>query len=525
MRTLARLTAMLLATLIALLVTANLASAHPISNFSINRYDGLDVTPGKLGVDHVEDYAEIATARIKDRLDVNQDKKISDAELTAWAGERCRAVVGELTAAVDGNEVPLRLTRSGGRIGKGQANLPLVRVECALSGVLPDSGSRLTFANRAATGTVGWREITARGSLVRSADVPRDSLSERLTRYPKDRLSSPLDVRSAKVELGASGAVASQQDKGASPFESVTPSVLDQATARFTELVSQQRLTFGLGLAGLAASILLGAVHAVGPGHGKTIMAAYAAGRGEQSLRDVLILGATVTATHTGGVLLLGLLVAVGTAFAPELVFPWLGLISGVLVCMVGVTLCRGAIRRRRNPSAHEDDHHHHGHSHGHAHGHSHGHADGHEHSDEQAHSHSHEQSHDHSHDHGHTHSHVSPTRADGKPRSRTSLVVMGIAGGMVPTPSAVVVLLGAAAFGHTWFGILLVLAYGIGMALTLVMAGLLFVRLSDKLRDRLLDKGKTRLLGLVPIATAAVVIALGVGLTAKGIGTVIAIG
>jgi ABC-type nickel/cobalt efflux system permease component RcnA len=327
-------------------------------------------------------------------------------------------------------------------------------------------------------------------------------LSDRLTRYPKDRLSSPLDVRSARVELGASGPATGQREQGASPFESVTPNVLDRATAWFTELVSQQRLTFGLGLTGLAVALLLGAVHAVGPGHGKTIMAAYAAGKGEQSLRDVLTLGATVTATHTGGVLLLGLLVAVGTAFAPELLFPWLGLISGVLVCVVGVTLCRGALRRRRNP---------HGHGHEHGHGHAHGH--------------SHSHTHGHSHGHGHTHSHVPATRADGKPRSRAGVVVMGIAGGLVPTPSAIVVLLGAAAFGHTWFGVLLVLAYGIGMALTLVLAGLLFVRISDHLRDRLLDKGKARLFGLVPIATAAVVLALGVGLTAKGIGTVIALG
>lgn len=492
MRTLARLAATLLAPLIALLLTANLASAHPVSNFSVNRYDGLELTPGRLTVDHVEDNAEIATARIRGRLDVNQDRKISDEELTVWAGERCRAVIGELSAGVDGTAVPLRLMRSSARLGEGQAGLPLVRAECEISAALPTAGRRLSFENRAAADTVGWREITARGTFAR-ADVPRDSSSDRLARYPKDRLSSPLDVRSAVVDLGAGGSAADRREQGASPFENVAPNLLDRATAWFTELVSQRRLTFGLGLAGLAVSLLLGAVHAVGPGHGKTIMAAYAAGRGEQSLRDVLILGATVTATHTGGVLLLGLLVAVGTAFAPELLFPWLGLVSGVLVCVVGITLCRGALRRRRQPHEHAHDHHHQGHSHGHA--------------------------------HRHIHSHVSATRADGRPRSRAGVVVMGIAGGLVPTPSAVVVLLGAAAFGHTWFGILLVLAYGIGMALTLVLAGLLFVRLSDHLRDRLLDKGKARLLGFVPIATAAVVIALGVGLTAKGIGTVIAIG
>jgi nickel/cobalt transporter (NicO) family protein len=151
-----------------------------------------------------------------------------------------------------------------------------------------------------------------------------------------------------------------------------------------------------------------------------------------------------------------------------------------VLVCVVGITLCRGALSRRKHQHAHE-----HGHSHGHH------------------------------HHHGHSHSH-------GKP---AGVVVMGIAGGLVPTPSAIVVLLGAAAFGHAWFGVLLVLAYGVGMALMLVLAGLLFVRLSERLQNRLLSNGKRRLLAIVPIVTAGIVIALGIGLTAKGIGTVLALG
>jgi nickel/cobalt transporter (NicO) family protein len=485
MRSLARVATALMGALIVLLITANLAAAHPAGNFTVNRYDGLQVSPGTLSVDHVEDHAEIPTARVQREIDTN-------GKLAGFAGQRCRAVLSELSVSADRRAVSLRLAGASARLTPGEAGLPTMRVECSLVGAFPKAARMLRFADRGSPDQLGWREITAQGAVAR-ADVPRESISARLTRYPEDRLSSPLDVRTAVVEVGAGAPVSSES---ASPFDGVTPNVLDRATNAFTALVSQRELTIGLGLAGLAAALLLGAVHAVGPGHGKTIMAAYAAGRGEQSLRDVLVLGATVTATHTGGVLLLGLLVAAGTAFAPELLFPWLGLASGVLVCVVGITLCRGALSRRRHQHAHGHDH-----GHGHAHGHHHHHG--------------------HSHAHGHTHSH-----ADGKPRGRAGVVVMGIAGGLVPTPSAIVVLVGAAAFGHAWFGVLLVLAYGVGMAMTLVLAGLLFVRLSDKLQNRLLHNGKRRrLLSVVPIVTAGIVIALGVGLTARGIGSVVALG
>jgi ABC-type nickel/cobalt efflux system permease component RcnA len=132
-------------------------------------------------------------------------------------------------------------------------------------------------------------------------------------------------------------------------------------------------------------------------------------------------------------VLILGLLLTETAGLAGEVVLSWLGIASGILVAAVGVAMLAGVLRRRT--SVH---HHDHGHDHGHSHDHDHHHG------------HSHEHPHDH---HGHPHPH--PSGHVG----RLSLVGMGIAGGLVPSPSALIVLLGAVGLGRTAFGVLLVLA------------------------------------------------------------------
>lgn len=95
----------------------------------------------------------------------------------------------------------------------------------------------------------------------------------------------------------------------------------------------------------------------------------------------------------------------------------------------------------------------------------------------------------------------------------------MGAAGGMVPSPSALVVLLGAIALGRPWFGIVLVLGYGAGMALSLVAAGLLLVRVRASLDARLTrgQAGRLAVLGrALPIVTASFVVVAGLGLTVR---------
>ena len=234
----------------------------------------------------------------------------------------------------------------------------------------------------------------------------------------------------------------------------------------------------------------LGAAHALAPGHGKTVMAAYLVGlRG--TLRQAGTIGATVTLTHTAGVLLLGLVLTTSRAVASERVYPWLGLGSGLLLAGVGI----GLLVRARP-----------GHGHPHPHGH------------ELHHPHPHGQEPHHPHSHDHDHPGAAP--GAGRPLGWRGLMALGLAGGLVPSPSAVVVLLGGIALGQAWFGVALVLAYGLGMAATLTGVGLLLAHLRTRM-DRRLRVPAGSVLGrigrLLPAVTASVIVLVGLGLAASG--------
>jgi nickel/cobalt transporter (NicO) family protein len=244
---------------------------------------------------------------------------------------------------------------------------------------------------------------------------------------------------------------------------------VDRATAAFTALVGERSRTPGFVAVALLLAVVLGAAHALAPGHGKTVMAAYLVGlRG--TVRQAATIGATVTLTHTAGVLLLGLVLSTTRAVASERVYPWLGLGSGLLLAAVGLGLL---VRARPG---------HHGHPHPHPHDHT-----------------------------GHHH---------GRPLGRRGLVALGLAGGLVPSPSAVVVLLGGIALGRAWLGVALVLAYGVGMAATLTGVGLLLAHLRTRMDRRLhLPAGSllARLGRLLPAVTASVIVLVGLGLAAQG--------
>src|SRR5688572_17240585 len=260
----------------------------------------------------------------------------------------------------------------------------------------------------------------------------------------------------------------------------------------------------------------------------KTVMAAYIAGT-QGSVRDAVLVGTTVTATHTGGVLALGLALTLSSSLAGDVVLGWLGLISGLLIAGLGINLVRYARR---------GDHSWHGHSHG-PHGQDH---HGHDHHGHEHHGHDHN-GHDHN---GHQHVPVSTTRTLGTtallvreperasievvdasrpPVSRKGLIGMGVAGGLVPSPSALVVLLSAIALGRTVFGVILVIAYGVGMAGTLTLAGVLLVRLRDRFADRTRG-GRIREFArrwgrVAPYATASLVVVVGLGLAIRSLALV----
>jgi ABC-type nickel/cobalt efflux system permease component RcnA len=527
---------------------AGTASAHPLGNFTVNRYDGLVAAPGRLRVDHVEDLAEIPATQAA--------PEVERLGLRAWARQRCARAATGSRLSVDGRTASLATARSSARLRPGQAGLHTLRVECRLTAPLPRGATvTLGFHSAGATGEPGWREITARGDrmTLTATDVPRASVSRELTVYPKDLLSSPADTGTASLRVRPGGpALAADAERQAAPGAGVLPRGADRWTRALDDLVARQDLTVGFAALALLIAVALGALHALAPGHGKTLMAATAAARGGRARpRDVLPLAASVTVTHTLGVVALGLLVTAGSAATPA-VISWLGIAGGALVLAAGVTLVRRAWRERalapatppapavrREPATagaghgttphrhrHDGEHSHDG-EHAHVHD-SHG-----EHPHEGEHTHVHDTHVQHTHgehshgehSHGeHTHTHGGHTHTHPTAPTLRGTILLGFAGGLVPSPSAVVVLVGAAALGKAWFGLLLVVAYGAGLALTLTAAGFAVVRLGAG-AARMLERRPRRtgrpLTALVrrtlPLGSALVVLALGTGLVLKG--------
>jgi ABC-type nickel/cobalt efflux system permease component RcnA len=382
--------------------------------------------------------------------------------------------------------MPATVTASRMSLHPGQGGLDTLRLECnlhAVGGVA--SARRVAFEDRNFGDHVGWREITVVGDhmTITTPGVAHTSITHRLTKYPKDRISSPLAQRAISLAVRPGGAAAPARGDETGAFVSQ----YGHLTSLLSSSVGARRLTLGLALVALAAAIALGALHAIAPGHGKTVMAAYLVGE-RGSLRHALVLGGTVATTHTIGVLVLGGVLAATQAFAPEQLYPWFGIASGVCFAALGGTLLWRAVTRRRSWHAR-----HHVHADDHAHGH-------------------HDHDHDHVHGHGHDHHDQSPAPA----MSHRQLLALGFAGGLVPTPSAVIVLLGATAIGRAWFGVTLVVAYGVGLAATLLAAGVLLSIARHRFELKATSDRLLRLAAVLPIATAVLVTGGGLLLVAR---------
>lgn len=453
--------------------TSIAASGHPLGNFTVNQFSGLVLAPDELRLDYVVDHAEIPTFQLRPKIDRDGDGQLAAAELSAYAGATCGRLRSGLRAAVGDRPVSLRLQSARATLPPGQAGLPTLRLSCRYAAPLQLGGlARIRYDNANFADRVGWREITAvgDGTTLVSSNVPAASRSARLTAYPQG-VAAPLDLRSANLDLRLGGPRLAADP--AAGVGGLLPRGVDRMTSAFLRLVGEVQLGFGLGLLAVLLALGLGGLHALAPGHGKTVMAAYLVAR-QGSLRTALPIAVTVTITHTAGVLVLGVALTLSTALAPERLLPVLGTLSGLLLAGIGVGLLHSALRR---PAAR------------------------------------------HQHGSGHWHHHEPEQRQP--PPARRSLVAMGFAGGLVPSPSALVVLLGAIALNRAWFGVALVLAYGAGMAATLTLAGLLLVRarsLLERRASRTLPRLLTR---AIPVGTAGLITVIGLTLAARGAATV----
>ena len=457
------------AVVVAVLLGTTAAEAHPLGNFSLNHLSDVRVSHDRVDVRYTLDQAEIPTVRER-----------GDSPGTVLERKRAEVARG-LRLAVDGRPVPLRLD-AGGRLDfpAGQGGLPTTRVVLALSARV-DRPGRVVLRDDTFPGRLGWKAIVAHpgdGTAVRSS-VPSEDITRGLKAYPQDLLKSPLDQRTAtfSVKPGDGTLVAPRAAGGG---EVTTRSAGEDGFAGlFDDAASGQ----GVLLLLLLAAFGWGAVHALSPGHGKAMVAAYLVGtRG--SARHAVALGATVTITHTIGVFALGF-VTLGLSqwVLPEDLYPWLTLVSGVLVLGVGAGVLRSRLRAR---SRDQQRHGHHGHPHD----------DGH-------HVHPHDD-----HDHGHHHA---PPEGGWK-----GVLAMGASAGLIPCPSALVVLLGAIAQHQVALGMLLIVAFSVGLAATLTALGIAVVYARQRLSSRVNWSG--RIVRVLPAVSAMAIVAVGCVLTVRAV-------
>ena len=227
----------------------------------------------------------------------------------------------------------------------GQGGLRTTRVELPLTAPI-DGRARVELRDDTFAGRVGWRAIVpqpGRGTAVR-ANVPAGDPTDGLRRYPEDLLNSPADIRAASLDAAPGTGTLTAPD-GARTVAGTEPGRADDG---FTKAFSDAAAGEGVLLLLLLAALGWGAVHALSPGHGKAMVAAYLVGtRGRP--RHAVALGAIVTVTHTAGVFALGAITLALSEFVlPETLYPWLNLVSGLLVVAIGATVLRGHLRRHR---------------------------------------------------------------------------------------------------------------------------------------------------------------------------------
>ena len=398
-----------------------IAFAHPLGNFSINHFARIEVGSQQIKLRYVIDMAEIPTFQEFQAITTISEGSPSKAELAAYAERAAANYADGLLLTVDGARVPLKVISQRLNLLAGAGGMQTTRIECDFVGLLPAGNTlvprRILFIDNNFRDRLGWREIVVSpvpGITVFNSSAYSNSITDELKSYPEDLLAAPLDE--GRVELSFTS--------GSMPAGGNLLRARDGRVAgvgsrdRFTELIAVPQLTPGIALLGLLMAVLLGGLHAMSPGHGKTIVGAYLIGsRG--TARHAAFLGLTVTITHTAGVFALGVATLLASEYVvPERLFPILSFVSGAIVVVIGFSLLirrfRGLLWRDSHSRLHAHDGHHHTHDveeQGHTHDHEHGHP---------GHSHSHE---------GRIHSHL-PPGADGSPVTWRALLALGISGG-----------------------------------------------------------------------------------------------
>ncbi len=500
------------------------ALAHPLGNFTINHYAGIRIEPDRVLLDIVIDQAEIPAFQARQALDLDEDGQLSDPELERGRIASCQTLAPDLRLTVDGEPATPRLIAAGLTLPPGSGGLPTLRLVCgfelSFSGPL-EQGTEIMFEDGSYRDRLGWREIVVGGSGVtitpKDGELRTETESARLTAYPADQLDAALADERIAVTASPGGATlpapvipdATPVDDGSLPPNPTDEPVLAAGAVpggvagEIPALFQTADLTPLVLLLSVLTAAALGAGHALTPGHGKTLMAAYLVGTRGTPVH-AFGLGLSVSISHTLGILLLALLV-IGAqgVLSPDLVVRFAPIVAAVTIVAIGVWMLAAELRRRAAVRAAE-------HAHTAAHDHGHEHELGHDHDDHHAHHDPGEHSHG-----GVRHSHLPPA---GSAITWRSLFVLGLAGGIIPSTNALLILLGTIATGRPAFGIVLVVAFGLGMAAVMAGVGLIMIAARGRLDRFAGDSTFGRLRAWVPLGAACIVLGLGLFLSYQAV-------
>ena len=451
--------------------------AHPLTNLSVNHYTQLDILARTIDVTYVLDLAEVPSYILlrEWKLDANS----SPVELKDKAEVQAREWAKGLEFHSAGEPVTPGFVRAEIALNPGVDGLSTVRITAVYTLFAPNTP--VTFEDHNYPDRAGWKEIVIRGRRgveLETASHSSTSRSTVLTQYPPDALTTaPQDLRaqvSWKSGFGSDPAriVALEQPK-AVPFDTspvTLPVQTNQVKNDFlSRLLNRKEIGFGWMLLGLAVAFGLGGAHALTPGHGKTIVAAYLVGsRG--TMKQAAFLGGMVTFTHTISVFLLGIATLLFSNYVDAgKTSRVLGIISGLAIVAVGATLFYKRLRKLLHAKSHHHHHHH--------------------------------------------HSHVPEGEV-----TLGSLAALGVSGGLVPCPSALVLLLASIALGHVGAGLILLVAFSLGLAGVLIAIGMIVLYAKNWLPDPQ-QTSRHKFFRLLPVLSAAVIFCVGLLMTGVSLG------
>ena len=575
-----------------------LAMAHPMGNFSVNHYAKIKPGSKAIEIDYVLDVAEIPTLQLQQAWGVTASTQRAQVEQKAQT--QARAWVAKLDLRIDGKPVEAEVEKVSLTVADGAGGLPVYRIATQLR--VASNGGKFSYEDGNFSERAGWREIVIApqpGATLQQASQSNTDLSQALTAYPQDpTLAPPQDVRASLEWTGVPDVIAAAPRAAAPivpipqpaappiataqvPVAKATPAPVASTPLQSNSLGNLSRsgflsrtlgnrnapIGFGLALSCMLVAFGIGALHAVEPGHGKTMVAAYLVGS-HGTPKHAVLLGAMVTFTHTVSVFLLGFITLfLAQYIMPETLTKYLGVASGLSIVWIGALLlyrrwrtfskashAHGHGHEHAHLHTHDHGHHHHhaeapvaklAHKHSHDHPHDHSHDHGHGHSHDHAHPHTHDHqhaaapvataAHTHSHDHGHAHSHdhdhahgLTHTH-DGHTHSHVptgdltigSLLALGASGGMVPCPAALVLLLSCISLGRPALGIILLLAFSLGLALVLMAIGLAVLGAKRLVPESRRPSASSPWMQILPVASAFVIFVVGVVMTGAALGII----